>query len=121
MINNKQISMLGRVFFALPFLIFGINHLLMADAMASMVPGFLPYATLWVYFTGVALVAGALGIFVKRYAKWACYGLALFLVVVMLSIHLVAMMNGDMMMPLVSFLKDFGLLGGALLLSTIEN
>ncbi len=94
---------------------------MMADAMASMVPGFLPYATFWVYLTGIALVAAALAILVKRYVKWACYGLALFLLVVMFSIHMVGMMNGDMMMPMVSFLKDMGLLGGALLLSSIEN
>ncbi len=119
--NNKHLLTLGRVFFAVPFLIFGVNHLMMADAMASIVPGFLPYATFWVYFTGLALVAAALAILLKRYVKWACYGLAIFLLLTMFTIHFVGIMNGDMMMPMVGFLKDMGLLGGALLLSSIEN
>ena len=33
---------IARIIFAIPFLIFGLNHFMKADMMAGMVPSFLP-------------------------------------------------------------------------------
>lgn len=101
---------------------FGLNHVMMAEQMVSMVPGFLPMGLFWVYFTGVALVFAAIAIMTQRYMKWACYGLMLFLAVVIGTIHVPGMMSGvNMPMPMISILKDLGLFGGALILSTLDK
>src|ERR1043166_5960693 len=50
----------ARAAFALPFAVFGLFHFVNANAMAGFVP--VPGGVFWVYFTGAALVAGAVGI-----------------------------------------------------------
>ena len=121
MTNNIAFKV-GRIIFGIPFLLFGLDHIVMAEKMVGMVPGFLPMGLYWVYFTGIALVCAGLAIIAQRYMKWACYGLMLFLAVVILSIHVPGMMSGENMpMPLISLLKDLGLFGGALILSTFDN
>ena len=122
MMNNSLALNLGRIIFGIPFLVFGLNHLMMAEQMAGIVPGFLPNGIVWVYFTGVALICAGLAIVAKRFMKWACYGLMLFLAVIIGTIHIPAIMAGaNMPMPLISLLKDFGLFGGALILSTLDK
>jgi len=39
---DKTLSHVGRIIFALPFLLFGANHLMSADQMALMVPAYIP-------------------------------------------------------------------------------
>lgn len=90
--------------------------------MVGIVPGFFPMGLYWVYFTGVALVCAAVAIIAQRYMKWACYGLMLFLAVVIGTIHVPGMMSGvNMPMSMISTLKDLGLFGGALILSTLDK
>ncbi|MFM1912601.1 MAG: hypothetical protein RIR51_439 [Bacteroidota bacterium] len=38
----KNLSMLGKYLFPIPFAVFGVLHLMNADAMAGMVPAYLP-------------------------------------------------------------------------------
>src|SRR5258708_24216225 len=77
---------LGRVLFALPFAIFGLSHFFEARAMAGYVP--VPGGVFWVYFTGLALIAGSIGILTKIMGKWAALGLAALLATFILTIHL---------------------------------
>jgi uncharacterized membrane protein len=54
------------------FLFFcGTQHYVYASFTADMVPGWIPGHVFWAYFTGTALLAGGLGIFVPRTAPWA--------------------------------------------------
>lgn len=119
--NNKHAYTIGRVLFGLPFVVFGLNHFMMADAMTMLVPAFLPFAIFWVYFTGLILVVCGLAVMADRYRQYACYVLAVFLLLTMFSIHMIGMMSADPAMAMVSFLKDMGLLGGCLMLSAWEN
>ncbi len=87
-----------------------------------MVPSFMPAAVFWVYLTGVALLLCGLLILANRYVKWACYCLIIFMAVVILSVHVPSILAGaNMPMPLISMLKDLGLIGGALILSSYEK
>lgn len=58
----------GRILFAVPFLIFGLFHFTGADNMAGMVPSWLPGGVLWVYLTGVGLVAAPIAVLTGKKA-----------------------------------------------------
>lgn len=106
----------GRLLFALPFGIFGILHFMMAENMSGMVPDFMPGGVLWVYLTGVALLAACVSFVIQMQVRLAAILLALMLVIFVLSVHLPAVMSGsETAMP--NLLKDLSLAGGALILA----
>ena len=56
----NALGKLGRPLFAVVFAIFGLLHLAMGGNMTAAVPAWVPGpAIIWVYFTGVAMVAAA--------------------------------------------------------------
>ena len=83
----KNLSMIGRVLYALPFIVFGAFHLMQAPNMASFVPTMFPGSgTFWVYLTGVIFIGGGLGILLKKYTYYAALLIALQLLVFGLTI-----------------------------------
>jgi uncharacterized membrane protein len=106
---------IGKYLFATIFLVFGAMHFMAGAEMAGMVPAFVPGGVLWVYVTGLALIAYALAIYTGRYAKLASQLLALLLIIFALTVHLPAVMGGDQM-SMSQVLKDLGLAAGALVL-----
>lgn len=80
--------LLGRYFFAFLLIVFGIDHFLYAKFVAMIVPGWVGVPMFWTYFAAVALIAGGLGIMVKRVAWLASLlvGVMIFLWVPMLHI-----------------------------------
>ncbi len=57
------------------FFVGGIAHFVATDAVASIVPPYVPYPRFWALFTGVCEIAGAIGILIPRLRSIA--GLAL--------------------------------------------
>jgi uncharacterized membrane protein len=115
---DKLITFLGRVIYAVPFLVFGAGHLTRAGQMAGMVPAYIPGGVFWIYFTGVAMILAALAIITGKQGRGACFGLALMLLVFIVTIHLPGMANPQMkMMSMMSLLKDTGLMGAALVIA----
>ncbi len=53
---------LGRICFAMPMLVFGMEHFMLAQSIKPMVPAWLPAPMFWTYLVGVALVAASLSI-----------------------------------------------------------
>jgi uncharacterized membrane protein len=51
---------LGRVCLAIPIAVFGAEHLTSADAIARLIPAWMPGKLFWTYFVGIALIAAAL-------------------------------------------------------------
>lgn len=106
----------GRLLFALPFGIFGILHFMMAENMSGMVPDFIPGGVVWVYLTGVALLAACVSFVIQKEVRLAGLLLALMLVIFVLGIHLPGVISGnESAMP--NLLKDLSLAGGALILA----
>jgi len=71
-----------------------------------------------VYFTGLALIAGAISIVIKKKAALAALLLGVFFILTALSVHLKSLMGGDeMAMPML--LKDIALAGGAFFMSGV--
>jgi uncharacterized membrane protein YphA (DoxX/SURF4 family) len=71
-----------------------------------------PGGVLWVYLTGLALVAASLAIMVGKMAKLASFLLGVLMLVFAFTVHLAAVVGGDQM-AMGSFLKDMALAGAA--------
>jgi putative oxidoreductase len=115
---KNLLSALGRIIYALPFLAFGIMHILNASKMAGMVPAYLPYHPFWIYLTGVALVISAILIIIEKVAKFASFGIAVFLVFMIIMLHIPGLSNPAIReFSMMSLLKDAALAGAALFMS----
>jgi uncharacterized membrane protein len=105
----------ARIMFAFPFAVFGLLHLANGNTMAGMVPSWIPGGVFWVYLTGLAHIAAAISIVIKKQDRLSSLLLALMLVIFVLTIHLPGVMNPDtMQMSMSGLLKDIALAGGAL-------
>ncbi len=83
-----KLSFLAWVFLGWFLLICGIQHFVYADFVDTLVPSWIPAPRFWTCFTGVALIAGGVGILIPRArslaATWS--GIMVFLWVVLLHI-----------------------------------
>jgi len=112
---NVLTGSVARYLYALPFAVFGILHFMNAGAMAGMVP--IPGGVFWVYLTGIALLAASISIIIEKYTRLACILLGVMLIIFVLSIHLPAVMGGEMQSSMPNLLKDLALAGGAWILA----
>jgi uncharacterized membrane protein len=79
---------LGPFFLAAFLILCGIEHFIYVEFVASLVPSWIPGGVFWTYFTGVALIAGGVGIIVPRTSRLAggLTGLMIFLWVFLVHI-----------------------------------
>lgn len=107
----------ARFVFALPFLLFGLNHFVNAEQMVPMVP--IPGGFFWIYLTGAALMGAAVALMFNKLRLWAGIGLAVLLATFALGVHLpVVLAEGAAAMDsVVALLKDTALAGAALYLA----
>lgn len=110
----KNLSLAGKYMFAIPMILFGVFHFGGAEGMKGMVP--IPGGVIWVYVTGVALVAAGVAIIIGKKARLAAQLLGLMLLIFALSIHLPGAIGGNDM-SMAAFLKDLALAGGAWFMS----
>lgn len=84
----KKLMPLGPLFLGGFMILGGIQHFVYADFVAQLVPSWIPGTRFWVYFTGVALIAGGVGILLPKTQRLAATmsGLMIFLWVVLLHI-----------------------------------
>jgi len=110
----------AKILFALPFGIFGLLHFMGAKDMAGMVP--IPGGVIWIYITGIAMLAASIAIIANKMGRLASFGLALLLLIYILTLHLPGLGNeATMQMSMMSLLKDMGLMGGALTYAGLLN
>jgi uncharacterized membrane protein len=79
---------LGRFFLAAFLILCGIEHFIYVEFVTSLVPSWIPGGVFWTYFTGVALIAGGVGIIVPPTSRLAggMSGLMIFLWVFLVHI-----------------------------------
>ncbi len=106
-----MLSKIGRYLYALPFGVFGILHFMNAGQMAGMVP--IPGGVFWVYLTGLAMLAACISIIIGMKARLATILLGAMLLIFVLSIHLPAVIGGEVQSSMPNLLKDLALAGGA--------
>jgi uncharacterized membrane protein YphA (DoxX/SURF4 family) len=68
---RDSVILWGRVCLGAFMVLCGIQHFKFAQFVATLVPPWIPGATFWTYFAGVALIAGGLGIIVSRVTRVA--------------------------------------------------
>jgi hypothetical protein len=112
----------GPVLFAIPMAIFGMDHLVAAKAVATIVPSWIPGHLFWAYFVGVALIAAALSLATK--ISWrlssALLGIMIFLFVVLIHIPSCFAIPYDKTRLTIVF-RDLALSAGALTFAASET
>ncbi len=104
----------GRLFFAIPLAVFSTEHFTLTSLIVNLVPSWIPWHLFWVYLVGVALIAAALSITVKKYSELAAtlLGIMFFLFVALMDIPAVAARPHDRFAWALS-LRELSFSGGA--------
>ena len=108
-------SKISRYLYAIPFILFGVFHFMGADQMAGMVP--IPGGAIWVYITGLAMLAAGVSLILGKMDYWAGIGLGVLLLIYALTIHLPGVIEGGNQMAMPSMLKDTALAGAAFMMA----
>lgn len=112
----------GPLFFVLPMAVFGSQHFTSAKFVATLVPSWIPWHLFWTYFIGAALIASALSIVTRIYARLSAslLGLMLFLFVVLMHIpNLLG--NPYDRIQLATVFRDLSFSGGALAFAATQT
>ncbi len=114
----KCLALLGRILFAVPFIVFGVNHLISGSQMAGYVPAYVPGGVFWIYFTGLAMLAAGVSIIILKLAELASLLLGILVLIFIVTMHLPGVFNPDtMMMSLMNLMKDLSMVGAAFYIS----
>jgi uncharacterized membrane protein YphA (DoxX/SURF4 family) len=113
----SPLSKISKYLIAIPAAIFGVFHFMGAENMAAMVP--IPGGVIWVYLTGVAFIAAAVGIVIGKKARMAATLLGVMILLFALIIHLPTVIAGGdgVQMSMMSMLKDLMISGGIITLA----
>jgi putative oxidoreductase len=118
----KKITTVGRILFAIPFAIFGINHLLMTDYYLGVLTSFIPFGAYTIILTGILLIAASISIITKKYVKLSTILLAILLLIFIITIHIPHLLTDtDKTATLIALLKDISLMGGSLMIAGLST
>ena len=120
----RNVSMIGRILFAIPFAIFGLNHLFFLDFYIGTVSSFIPLGPYTIILTGIFLILASLSIIFNKYIKVSTILLSVLLLIFILTIHIPGLFDPEKwQFALIELLKDTSLLGGSLMIAgmVIEN
>lgn len=121
----KNITTIGRILFALPFALFGINHFLMMDYYIGMLTSFIPLGAYTIILTGICLIAASISIITKKYIQQSTLLLAVLLFIFIVTIHVPHLLKGsletDKAATLIALLKDISLMGSSLMIAGMSR
>jgi putative oxidoreductase len=124
---------IGCLLLALPMVVYGFEHFIYADFVATIVPPWIPWHMFWVYFCGVALFAAGLSILVNKHARLAAALLGTMIFLWVLTIHVFLIFHkpgdawadrrvfGDLPGRLNNAFKDLGLSGAAFICAGAQS
>jgi putative oxidoreductase len=118
----KHLTTIGRILFAIPFGLLGMNHFLMYNYYVGIVSSFIPSGGYTVIMVGIALIAASISIIAKKFIKISCLLLALLLLVFIITIHVPGLFDPDhakSSVALIELLKDTALMGGSVFIAGI--
>ncbi len=118
----KNLTTFGRIVFALPFAILGLNHFLFLDYYIGNVSSFIPLGPYTVMLTGIFLIMASISIIINKYVRISTILLAILLLIFILSIHIPGLFNSQTWrVAFIELLKDTSLMGGSLLIAGMVN
>jgi putative oxidoreductase len=113
----KSTALAGRILYSLIFLAAVPGHF-KSDTIAYAAASGVPLANIAVPLSGILALVGALSVLLGYRARWGAAALIAFLVPVTLAMHNFWSVDDPMMrqLQMVSFMKNVGLIGGALMI-----
>ncbi len=113
-----KLILFGPLFYAAPIAAFGTEHFTVTDAISSVMPAWIPWHQLWVYFVGACFIAAALSLVTRTQARLSASLLSLtfFLFVVLMHAPGWAQ-NPRNRFALAVALREISFSGGALALA----
>lgn len=113
-----KLILFGPLFYAAPIATFGTEHFTLTEAIASIVPAWIPWHQFWAYFIGACFIAAALSLVTRIQARLSASLLALtfFLFVVLMDAPGWAQ-DPRNRFALALMLRELSLSGGALALA----
>jgi len=79
---------LGRIFFCITMISFGIDHFYYTDIVATLVPSWIPGHVFWAYFAGVALAGSGIAIILKIKLKLVALLLSTMIFLWLIMLHI---------------------------------
>ncbi len=110
----KKIFILGKWSFTSMFAVFGILHFGPLEYSIGYVPSFLPWPAVWVYFSGVCLIAFSLSAWLGKKDQLAAFLLAIMLLLFVILIHIPTAISGNFT-GLIAIFRDLAMSGAALM------
>jgi putative oxidoreductase len=118
----KKLTTIGRILFAVPFALFGINHFLMLNYYLGMLTSFVPLGAYTIVLTGIMLIAASISIITKILVKFSTLLLAFLLFIFIITIHIPHLISdADKTITIIGLLKDISLMGGSLMIAGIYS
>lgn len=117
----KKLAFIGRLLFALPFGVMGLNHFLMTDVFIGMMSSFIPGGAFSVLLTGALLLLGCVLIILNKNLRIVAFGLAGFLFLFIVTIHIPGLFKPDWQISLIELLKDVALMGSAIMIGVFAD
>ncbi len=119
----KQITNIGRILFAIPFGLFGINHFLMMDYYTGMLTSFIPLGAYTIILTGIMLIATSISIIIKKFVRIlhiiaGCPAICFYCNNTYSSSFIT---EADKTITIIALLKDISLMGGSLMIAGIYS
>ncbi|HWK06518.1 MAG TPA: hypothetical protein VNS58_22945 [Puia sp.] len=114
----ENITRSGRILFAIPWIIFCIQHFIYADFVTTLVPAYMPFRLFWVYFTAITMFAAGISFIINVKVRLAATLLGIMLSIFVLQVH-TGMMTADLYstMNWTRTLQDIALAGAAFALA----
>jgi putative oxidoreductase len=117
-LNMKNLKIIGRVLFGLPFGILGLNHFFMKNYYLGMVTSFIPGSGYSILVVGIVLILVSVSIILNKYIRTACITLAILLALFIVTIHIPNIfVKENSTIAMIDLMKDTALMGGALLIA----
>jgi uncharacterized membrane protein len=114
----KNLTTFGRIIFALPFAVLGLNHFFFLDYYIGNLSSFIPLGPYTVMLTGIFLIMASISIIINKYVEISTILLAILLLIFIVSIHIPGLFNPQTWrVAFIELLKDTSLMGGSIMMA----
>lgn len=103
---------IGKWLFILPYAVFGLLHFGPLEFSLPYIPTYLPFPALWVYGTGLCLIAFTISTAIKKWDGLAAVLLGVMLLLFVLMVHIPKALEGDFV-QFIGIFRDTGMAGAA--------
>jgi len=117
----KNLALIGRILFALPFGVMGVNHFIMKDYFLGIMSSFIPGGAYTILLTGFLLILASILIMLNQFLKTVCFSLAGILFLFIITIHIPGLSTANWQIAFIELLKDTGLMGGAIMIALYSD